>query len=106
MKENIAPVVIAAAAVPMPRRKAGKAKPRKNSSSPNGAATTTVARNGTACAEKIISSARCLESNASAHSCGTARRAAQVSSETTGWLASPARTAIPMWRSVGARNPT
>src|SRR5438067_6350614 len=25
--------------------------------------------------EKIISSARCLESNASAHSCGTARRA-------------------------------
>ena len=82
--EKSTPLTAIPAATPMVRDSAGKANPRKNSSSPSGAAMTTVMVMGTACAAKMASSIRCLASNDETIDSGKVSRTAQVRNDTTG----------------------
>ena len=82
--EKRAPLTTRAAKGPQVRRRAGKANPRKNSSSPSGAARVTVISIGIAFIRNTVSSMRCLASKSSTTPRGSTLWAIQVRNETTG----------------------
>ena len=83
-REKSAPLTSNAASGPQLRRSAGSANPRKNSSSPRGAASVTVTSMGIALARKTVSSNRCLASKSSTTARGSRLCAIQVRNDTTG----------------------